>query len=39
MREGAKFSCGGVLNRHLLRRLAHRFRARVRSLNRVCSSD
>jgi hypothetical protein len=39
MREGAKFSCGGVLNRHLLRKLAHRFRARARNLNRVCSND
>lgn len=26
MREGAKFSCGGVLTRHLLRKLARRSR-------------
>jgi hypothetical protein len=39
MREGARFSCGGVLTRHLLKRLAHRFHARVRNLNRTCSSD
>jgi hypothetical protein len=24
MKEGAKFSCGGVLTRHLLQRLAHK---------------
>jgi hypothetical protein len=39
MREGAKFSCGGVLTRHLLRRLADRCQARVRNLKRACSSD
>jgi hypothetical protein len=39
MREGAKFSCGGVLTRHLLKRLADRCQARVRSLKRACSND
>jgi len=39
MREGARFSCGGVLTKHLLKRLAHRWRARLRDLNRMCSSD
>ncbi len=38
MREGAKFSCGGVLTRHLLKRLAHRCHA-LRNSNRTCSSD
>lgn len=39
MKEGAKFSCGGVLTRHLLRKLAERCQARVRSLKRACSND
>jgi hypothetical protein len=39
MQEGAQFSCGGVLTRHLLKRLAHRCQAQVRNLNRICSSD
>jgi hypothetical protein len=39
MREGARFSCAGVLTRHLLKRLAHRFHARIRNLNRTCSND
>jgi hypothetical protein len=39
MREGAKFSCGGVLTRHLVKRLADRCQARVRSLERACSND
>jgi hypothetical protein len=39
MREGAKFSCGGVLTRHLLRKLAERCQARARSLKRACSND
>lgn len=39
MREGAKFSCGGVLTRHLLRRLAHRCQAGGRNLKQACSSD
>jgi hypothetical protein len=26
MKEGAKFSCGGVLTRHVLKRLARRCR-------------
>ncbi|MBZ5666852.1 MAG: hypothetical protein LAO30_19880 [Acidobacteriia bacterium] len=39
MRGGAKFSCGGVLTRHLLKRLAHRCQAPVRNLKRTCSSD
>jgi hypothetical protein len=29
MKEGAKFSCGGVLNRHVLKRLARKCMARV----------
>jgi anti-anti-sigma regulatory factor len=39
MQEGAKFSCSGVLTRHLLRRLAHRCQAQLRNINRLCSSD
>jgi hypothetical protein len=39
MREGAKFSCGGVLTRHLLRKLAHRFQAGIRKLSQTCSTD
>jgi hypothetical protein len=39
MRAGAKFTCTGVLTRHLLKRLAHRFHAGVRNLNRTCSND
>jgi hypothetical protein len=39
MQEGARFSCSGVLTRHLLKRLAHRRHARVRNLNRVCSNE
>lgn len=39
MRQGARFSCGGVLTRHLLKKLAHRRDARVRNLNRTCSND
>lgn len=39
MQEGARFSCGGVLTRHLVKRLAHRCQARLRNLNRMCSSD
>jgi len=38
MKEGAKFSCGGVLTRHLLKELAHRCHTRLRDvLNRNCS--
>ena len=37
MREGAKFSCGGVLTRHLLKELAHRCNARLNDvLNERC---
>jgi hypothetical protein len=36
MQEGARFSCSGVLTRHLLKRLAHRRQARIRNLNRIC---
>jgi hypothetical protein len=39
MRAGAKFTCGGVLTRHMVKRLAHRFHARGRNLNRTCSND
>jgi len=39
MRAGAKFTCNGVLTRHMLKRLAHRFHTRVRNLNRTCSND
>jgi hypothetical protein len=39
MQEGARFSCGGVLTKHLLKRLAQRCQARLRNLNRMCSSD
>ena len=39
MREGAKFSCAGVLTKHLLRRLAHRLQAGFRKLEQTCSSD
>jgi hypothetical protein len=39
MREGAKFSCGGVLTRHLLKKLANRCQAKARNLKRACSSD
>ena len=38
MREGAKFSCGGVLTRHLLKELAHRCNARLNDvLNERCT--
>jgi len=38
MREGAKFSCGGVLTRHLLKELAHRCHARLNDvLNERCA--
>jgi hypothetical protein len=38
MKEGAKFSCGGVLTRHLLKELAHRCHTRLSDvLNRNCS--
>src|SRR5260370_33936565 len=39
MQEGARFSCAGVLTRHLLKRLAHSCQARVSNENRMCSSD
>ena len=39
MQDGARFSCSGVLTRHLLKRLAHRRHARVKNLNRICSND
>lgn len=39
MQEGATFCCAGVLTRHLLKRLAHRYQGRLRTLNRRCSSD
>jgi hypothetical protein len=39
MQEGARFSCSGVLTRHLLKRLAHRRQARTRNLNRISSND
>lgn len=29
MQEGARFSCGGVLTRYVLKKLAHRCRSRV----------
>ena len=32
MKEGAKFSCGGVLNRHVLKQLAHRCHTRLRDV-------
>ena len=37
--EGAKFSCGGVLTKHLLKTLADRCHAGVRSLKRTFSND
>lgn len=38
MKEGAKFSCGGVLTRHLLKELAHKCHARLADvLNERCS--
>jgi hypothetical protein len=38
MREGAKFSCGGVLTRHLLKELAHKCHARLNDvLNERCT--
>ena len=38
MKEGAKFSCGGVLTRHLLKELAHKCHTRlVDVLNERCS--
>ena len=38
MKEGAKFSCGGVLTRHLLKELAHRCHARLSDvMNQNCS--
>ena len=38
MKEGAKFSCGGVLTRHLLKELAHRCHTRlIDVLNERCS--
>jgi hypothetical protein len=39
MQDGARFSCSGVLTRHLLKRLAHRRQAQIRNLNRICSGD
>ncbi len=39
MQEGARFSCSGVLTRHLLKRLANRRQARIRNLNRTCSNN
>jgi hypothetical protein len=39
MQEGARFSCGGVLTKHLLKRLAQRCQTRLRNLNQMCSSD
>jgi hypothetical protein len=39
MQEGARFSCSGVLTRHLLKRLGHRRQAGIRNLNRICSHD
>jgi hypothetical protein len=38
MKEGAKFYCGGVLTRHLLKELAHRCHTSLKDvLNRRCS--
>lgn len=38
MKEGAKFSCGGVLTRYLLKELAHRCHTKLSDvLNRNCS--
>lgn len=40
MKEGAKFSCGGVLTRHLLKQLAHRCHTRLNNvLNRRRSKE
>jgi len=33
MREGVKFSCGGVLNRHVIRQLSRRLRGTARELS------
>lgn len=39
MKEGAKFSCGGVLTRHLLKELADRCHTKLSDvLNRNCSN-
>ena len=40
MKEGAKFSCGGVLTRHLLKQLAHRCHTSLKDvLNRTRSKE
>ena len=37
MKEGSKFSCGGVLTRHLLKELAHRCHTKLNDvLNQKC---
>src|SRR5258708_19716449 len=38
MQEGARFSCAGVLTRHLLKRLPHRCQARFPNVNQMCST-
>jgi hypothetical protein len=35
MRQGARFTCGGVLTRHLLKRMAHRCQARAKGLKQI----
>jgi hypothetical protein len=39
MQDGARFSCSGVLTRHLLKRLAQRRQAQIRNFSRICSGD
>jgi hypothetical protein len=40
MKEGAKFSCGGVLTRHLLKELAHRCHTKLKDvMNRTRSKE
>ncbi len=38
MQEGARFSCGGVLTKYVLKRLAHRCREMVHGASRAESS-
>lgn len=39
MREGARFSCSGVLTRDLLKRLTHKHKAGIQNTNRTCSNN
>ncbi len=39
MRQGARFSCCGVLTRHVLKRLARRWRSRLQHIHPSQSND